>query len=184
MSTLAIARRYAEALADVATARDQVDDIDRDVLQFVEMMRSNRELLGLFASPIISQTDKRRVLDALTERVRTGRLTVNLLRTMLSHYRLHHLADVLSQYRRVINQRKGRVIAEVTTASEFGEPQREKLVRALEQVTGKHVELDFRTDPALIGGVIARIGSTVYDGSVRTQLAGFKERLKRGEIAI
>ncbi|HSB08960.1 MAG TPA: ATP synthase F1 subunit delta [Blastocatellia bacterium] len=184
MSVVVIARRYAEALADVATARGLVEQIDREVLLFVGMMESNRELLDVFASPIISQTDKQRVLDALTARVRPGQITVNLLRTMLNHYRLHHLGEVHAQFRRAINERKGLVVAEVTTASDFGHAEKEKLVRALERVTGKHVDLRFKTDPALIGGIVTRIGSVVYDGSVRTQLAGIKERLKQGESAV
>jgi len=184
MSVLVIARRYAEALADVATARNAVDLIDREILMFAGMMQSNRELLDVFASPIVSQSDKLRVLEALIQRLHPSQVTVNLLRTMLSHYRLQHLAEVHAQFRRSINERKGLVVAEVTTASEFGESERQKLARALERVTGKQVDLKFKTDPALIGGVVTRIGSIVYDGSVRTQLAAIKERLIQGDSAV
>jgi len=178
MSVLTVARRYAEALADVATSRNQVDEIDREVALFSGLFESNRELLDVFASPVISLSNKRAVLDALIERVRPGQVTINLMRTMLSHYRLHHLAAVLTQYRRVINERKGLVVVDVTAAAEIAGPDRDKLVRALERLTGKKVDLKFKTDPALIGGVITRIGSVVYDGSVRTQLSQIKQRLK------
>lgn len=201
MSVIAIARRYAEALADVATARNQVEQIDHEISLFVEMMKSSRELHGLFASPIVSQTDKRRVLEALIDRVlpgektttlkefearqvRSSRLTANLLRTMLSHYRLHYLAEVYEQFRRQINKRKGLITAEVTTAAEVGRSDQEKLGRTLQQMTGKQVEFRFKTDPSLIGGVVTRIGSVVYDGSVRTQLQEIRQRLKQGDSAI
>ena len=181
MSVIAIARRYAEALADVATAHDQVEQIGDELRVFAEMMKASPELRDVFASPIISQTDKRRVLDALVERVRPGQYTVNLLRTMLSHYRLHYLVELREQYIRVINERSGVVVAEVTTASDVGQGEREKLGRTLQAMTGKQVQFKFKTDPLLIGGVVTRVGSVVYDGSVRTQLREIRERMKRGE---
>ena len=197
MSVIAIARRYAEALADVATARNQVERIENEVRVFAEMMKSSRELHDMFASPIVSQTDKLRVLEALIKRVLTSRVsdeifdellknnaTANLLRTMLSHYRLHHVAEVYEQFRREMNERKGLIIAEVTAATQVGAAEQARLGRTLEQMTGKQVEFKFKTDPSLIGGVVTRIGSVVYDGSVRTQLQEIKERLKQGDSAI
>jgi F-type H+-transporting ATPase subunit delta len=184
MSVAVVARRYAEALADVATARNQVELIDGEVRVFAEMLKASPELHGMFASPIVSQTNKLKVLEALIARTRIGQMTANLLRTMLSHYRLHHLAEVYAQFRREMNERKGLVPAEVTTATEVGAAEQARLGRTLEQMTGSQVELKFKTDPALIGGVMTRIGSVVYDGSVRTQLLGIKERLKQGDKSI
>jgi F-type H+-transporting ATPase subunit delta len=183
VSVITIARRYAEALADVAIAHNQVDQIDHEVRVFAETIGSTGELHDLFASPIVSLSDKRRVLDALIDRVAVGQMTANLLRTMLSHYRLHYLAAVYEQFRREMNERKGLVVAEVTTASEVGASEQERLGITLEKMTGKRVEFKFRTDPSLIGGVVTRIGSVVYDGSVRTQLREINERLKQGEMA-
>ena len=184
MSVIAVARRYAEALADVATARNQVEQIDKEVRVFAEMMKSSRELHDTFASPIVSHTDKLKVLEALIARTKTGQMTANLLRTLLSHYRLHHLAAVYQQFQREMNERKGLIVAEVTTAGEVGAAEQAKLGRTLEQMTGKRVEFKFKIDPSLIGGVVTRIGSVVYDGSVRTQLQGIRERLKQGETAV
>jgi len=184
MSVIAIARRYAEALADVATARNQVDQIDGEVRVFAEMMKSSRELHHMFASPTASQTDKLKVLEALIARAGAGQMTANLLRTLLSHYRLHHLPVVYEQFQREMNQRKGLIIAEVTASAEVGPAEQAKLGRTLEQMTGKRVEFKFKTDPSLIGGVVTRIGSVIYDGSVRTHLQGIKERLKQGDAAI
>jgi len=182
MSVTTIARRYAEALADVAIAHDQVDLIEGEVRAFAEMVGPNGELHNLFASPIVSLTDKRRVLDALIDRVGVGPMTANLLRTMLSHYRLHNVSVMYEQFRREMNKRKGLVVAEVTTASEVGASEQKRLGTTLEKMTGKQVEFKFKTDPSLVGGVVTRIGSLVYDGSVRTQLREIKERLKQGEM--
>jgi F-type H+-transporting ATPase subunit delta len=184
MSVIAVARRYADALADVATARNQVEQIENEVRVFAEMVSSSRELHDMFASPVVSQTDKLKVLEALIARTKTGPMTANLLRTMLSHYRLQHVAEVYEQFRREMNERLGLIIAEVTTATQIGAAEQAKLGRTLEQMTGKQVEFKFKTDSSLIGGVVTRIGSIVYDGSVRTQLQAIKERLRQGEAAI
>jgi F-type H+-transporting ATPase subunit delta len=151
---------------------------------FAETVTSSRELHDLFASPIVSKTDKLRVLEALIKRMRPDQMTANLLRIMLSHDRLHHLAEVYEQFRRAMNERKGLIVAEVTTAAEVGRSEQENLGRTLERMTGKRVEFKFKTDPSLIGGVVTRIGSVVYDGSVRTQLQEIKEQLKRGDSAL
>lgn len=198
MSVIAVARRYAEALADVAVAHDQVEQIGANLRLFARMIESSRELREMFASPIISLRDKRRVLDALIDRVlpdhktttlkeseagrvRAETLTANLLRTMLSHYRLHHLPEVYEQFQREMNKRRGLIIAEVITAAEVGSAEQKKLGTTLEKRTGKKVEFKFKTDPSLLGGLVTRVGSVVYDGSVRTQLQEIKQRLKRGE---
>jgi F-type H+-transporting ATPase subunit delta len=183
MSVMAIARRYAEALADVAISRNQVDQIESELHAFSELIRSHRELYEVFASPIVSQSDKLKVLQALVSRLGTGKLTANLLRTMLTHYRLQHTPEVYEQFRREMNERKGLITAEVTTASDVGAAEQAKLGRTLERMTGKRVEFKFRTDPMLIGGVVTRIGSVVYDGSVRTQLKEIKEKLRMGDTA-
>jgi len=198
MSVTAVARRYAEALADVAVERNQVEQIDANLRLFAGMIESSRELRETFASPIISLADKRRVLDALIDRVlpehktttikqsesgglRAEAMMVNLLRTMLRHHRLHHLPEVYKQFQREMNKRRGLIIAEVITAAEVGSAERQKLGRTLEKKTGKKVEFKFKTDPSLVGGVVTRVGSIVYDGSVRTQLLEIKQRLKQGE---
>jgi len=184
MSVTTIARRYAEALADVATGHNQVEQIDANLRVFAEMMKANRELHDLFASPIVSQSDKSKVLEAVVARVGPDQMTANLLRIMLTHYRLQHLPEVYEQFRREINQRSGLITAEVTTASEVGRSEQEKLGKTLEQMTGKRVEFKFKIDPSLIGGVVTKIGSVIYDGSVRTQLREITEQLKRGETSI
>jgi F-type H+-transporting ATPase subunit delta len=176
-----VARRYAEALADVAIAQDQLERIEAEVGAFADMISSNRELLDVFASPIISQNDKRLVLDAIIERTRPGQTTANLLRTLLRHYRLHNLGAVYEQFRREVNERKGLVVAEIITASPVGPAEQQMLSARLQQMTGKQVQLKFNTDQAIIGGVVTRIGSVVYDGSIRTQLQTVKQRLKAGD---
>lgn len=184
MSVVTVARRYAEAMVDVAISRNEVESIDNELRVFAETMNASRELYNAFASPIVSPVDKLSLLNALISRLKAGQMTANLLRTMLKHYRLHYVAEVYEQFRRKMNERKGLIVAEVATAVQVGASEQARLGRTLEQMTGKQVEFKFNTDPSLIGGVVTRIGSVVYDGSVRTQLQVIKERLKRGESAV
>jgi F-type H+-transporting ATPase subunit delta len=180
MSIVAIARRYAEALADVAIAHNQVEQMDAEVGAFAQMIRDSRELYDVFASPVVSQEQKLSVLDAIVERTGLSAMIANLLRTMLSHYRLHDLTVVHEQFRRAINRRRGIALAEVTTAVPASQAAQEMLTRKLQELVGKQVQIQFKTDPALIGGAVTRLESVVYDGSIRTQLQTVKQRLKEG----
>ena len=184
MSVATVSRRYAEAMADVAIDRNEVESIDAELRAFAEAVKSSNELYNVFSSPIVTPPDKLNLLNALIDRLRIGNLTANLLRAMLANYRLHYVAEVYEQFRRRINERRGLIIAEVAVAGEVGAAEQAKLGRTIEQITGKQVEFKFTNDSSLIGGVVTRIGSVVYDGSVRTQLQVIKERLKRGDVEI
>lgn len=181
MSAPAMARRYAEALADVAMDRNLTDQIDGELGSFARMVESSEDLRNLFASPVASASDKRKVLEALISRARPGDFTANLLRTLLKNDRLQHLGEVYTQFQKVINERRGVVVATITTAEPVGREQQERLSGKLHKMTGKKVQFEFKTDPSLIGGVVTRVGSVIYDGSVRTQLQEIKQRLKSGE---
>lgn len=181
MSLIAVARRYAVPLADVAIEHNKADELDSELGVFAEMINTNRELYELFASPVIPQPSKREVLDAIIAHAGPGEFTANLMRTLLRNHRLQHIGAVHEEFRREMNLRKGIVVAKVATVAPIEASQQEALGRALNQITGKQVRLEFKTDPALIGGVVTRVGSMVYDGSVKTQLLEIEQRLKLGE---
>ena len=181
MSVTNVARRYAQALADVVTHQDTTAQVDGELEAFVNIWSQNRQLRDVFASPVVSMNDKLKVLNAVIERTHPSATTTNLLRLLLRHYRLHQLDDIYRQFRREMNERRGIVPAEVTTAAPIGPDEREKFLRQLQHVTGKRVELDFKTDTSLIGGAVTRIGSVIYDGSIRTQLSAIRQKLAAGE---
>jgi F-type H+-transporting ATPase subunit delta len=181
MSITTIARRYAEAVADVAVAQNQVDQVDAELNTFAHMMKSSRELYEVFASPVLSNEQKGKVLNALVERTKPSQTTANLLKVMLHNYRLHNVGAVYEQFKREINERKGLVTAEVTTAQTLTADEQNLLNRRLQELTGKQVQIHFKTDATLIGGVVTKIGSVEYDGSIRTQLETVKQKLKTGE---
>jgi len=175
-----VANRYARALADVvgetAGYRRALDDLDA----FGEAYRESSELRQLFEAPGIATVDKLRVLDQVLHRLGTSLAASNFLRVLLKNHRMNHFEEIRQAFRRVANQRLGVVEVQVTSATELSATEREALKVRFQDLTGKQVEMEFRLDPGLVGGVRAQVGSTVYDGSVRGALDRFKEQLVSG----
>lgn len=177
MSVQTVARRYATALADVVIARGEAQEVQRELTVWEEMMRSNEQLTEVFRNPTIPYEQKRKVLNALIARARVRPTTANFLQVLLQNQRLADLSEVNKRFAQVLDERSGVVSAQVTTARPVPQSAQENLLTKLTALTGKNVRLSFTTDEELIGGIVTRIGSTIYDGSVRNQLQQVKERL-------
>lgn len=172
-----IANRYARALADVIIERGETSEVIAELTDFEAMMAKHEQLKAVFASPVLPMDRKRAVLGDLLSRLNLRQTSSNFLRLLLSFSRLHNLEQMLKSLTREIDARTNNVFAEVTTARAISEQEQSMLKDKLKEATGKEVRLQFRTDPDIIGGVVTRIGSLVYDGSIRTQLAQMKQRL-------
>jgi F-type H+-transporting ATPase subunit delta len=179
MSVATIANRYARALADVITERHEVADVVGELSRFAQLIEQHAELRQVFASPVVPVERKRGVLNELLARLKVRPTTANFLQLLLNNYRLHHLDEVMRALARELDVRTGIVSAEVTTAHAIGELERELLRKQLRAVTGKEVRLQFRTDPKIIGGVVTRVGSLIFDGSIKNQLAQMRQQLSK-----
>lgn len=177
MSVQTVARRYATALADVVTARGEAQEVQKELIAWETMMQSNEQLLEVFRNPTIPYEQKRKVLNALIARARVRPTTANFLQVLLQNQRLADLNEVNNRFAQILDERSGVVSAEVTTARAVPQASQEALRTKLTALTGKDVRLSFATDEELIGGIVTRIGSTIYDGSVRNQLQQVKERM-------
>jgi F-type H+-transporting ATPase subunit delta len=177
MNDLKIANRYARALADVITERRETDDVIAELNSFATLMDKHSELRALFGSPVISLERKRAVLNELLQRIKLRTSSNNFLRILLDNSRLQDLNRILSALLRELDLRRDIISAEITTAQEMPETEKMKMRERIKAATGKEVRLQFRSDPQIIGGVITRIGSIVYDGSIKSQLAQMKQRL-------
>jgi F-type H+-transporting ATPase subunit delta len=177
LSVQSIARRYATALADVVTARGEAAEVRDELSQWEAMTRSNPELLEVFRHPTIPQEQKQRMLRALIERTRPRPTTANFLQVLLQNHRLGDLSEINRQFAQELDRRSGVVEAQVTTARPVPAEAQEALRARLGELTRSRVRLQFAVDEDLIGGVVTRIGSTVYDGSVRNQLEQVKQRM-------
>ena len=177
MNELKIATRYARALADVITTRGETDNVIAELNRFGALMDKHPELRDVFASPVVSLERKRAVLDELLKRMKFRPTSNNFLRLLLDNLRLHDLNHMLSALLRELDLRSDIISAEITTAREMQDQEKIMMRERIKAATGKEVRLHFRSDPQIIGGVITRIGSMIYDGSIKNQLTQMRQRL-------
>ena len=170
MSLQTVARRYAAALADVAIERREEREVQRELDQWAAMIESHAQLKEVFANPTIVYDHKQKLLEDLIARSRVRETTASFLRVLLRNQRLSQLREVAARYGYVLDERGGIVAATVTTARPIPEDLQKQLHDTLATATGRKVRLDFNTDEAIIGGMVAQIGSTIFDGSVQNQL--------------
>ena len=177
MSLQTVARRYATALADVAIERREEKEVQNELDQWAAIIESNPQLKEVFANPTIIHDHKRKVLEDLIARTRVRDTMAGFLRVLLKNQRLAQLRDIAARYSLVLDERAGMLAGSVTTARPIPEDLKKTLHETLSATTGRTVRLTFETDEAIIGGLVARIGSTVYDGSVQTHLERLAEDL-------
>lgn len=177
MSAETVARRYATALADVVTASGDAETVKTEVAVFGQMIAGNADLSAALSNPAIAHTNKAKVLEELIKRAKPSRTTANFLRVLLQNNRLAELAEIDDRFTGVLKERSGVVAAEVTSARELPDKERAEFETTLEKLTGKDMQITYVVDPDIIGGVVTRIGSTVYDGSVKTKLENLKAEL-------
>jgi F-type H+-transporting ATPase subunit delta len=177
MSTRASAARYARALLDITIKESDPIAAESDLAGFVDLVQRNHDLQRTLANPVVSASAKRAVVKQLVERSQPVAPVAKLLLLLALRGRLGLLPDVLDVYRERLMDYRQVIQAEVTTAAPLPPERITELQERLAQITGRTVTLTTRIDQAIIGGVVTRIGSTVYDGSVATQLAKVRERL-------
>ena len=181
MSVQAVARRYASALADVVTTRAEAREVQAELSAWEQMIHDSAQLLEVFRNPTIPYEQKQRVVRTLIERTRVRPTTANFLQVLLQNHRLADLRDINRFFAQELDRRSGTVSAEITTARPVPADAQEALRARLADLTRSNVRIQFAIDEEIIGGVVTRIGSTVYDGSVRNQLQQIKERMM-GEV--
>ena len=177
MSLQTIARRYASALADVVVERKEEREVQQEIDQWASMIEANPQLKEVFANPTIAYEEKRKVLEELITRSRVRPTTASFLRVLLRNQRLSQLRDVAERFALVLDERGGLVSASVTTAKPIPEDLKNQLRETLAAATGRNVRVTFETDETIIGGLVARIGSTIFDGSVQNRLERLSDEL-------
>jgi F-type H+-transporting ATPase subunit delta len=173
-----VARRYAQALA--ATLDDSALEVAASPLRtLAELASSHAELRAILANPAIPAPRRTELVLALARQLDAPPKLLRVLERMGRNDRLGMLAELSEIFEEIKDERTGRLRAEVTAARPLGGIQREKIEGALARMTGRQVEITERIDSGLIGGVVTRVGSTIYDGSLKNRLAGLRERILR-----
>jgi F-type H+-transporting ATPase subunit delta len=177
MPSRASAARYARALFDVALKESDPVQIEHDLASFAGLMSSNAELHGALTNPAIPASAKHQIVDTLASRLNMAKPAHKLLLLLADRDRLTMVPDMLDVYRERLMEHQQIVRAEVTTAAPLTPDRVAQLQKSLADVTGRKVDMTTNVDPSIIGGVVTRIGGTVYDGSIATQLAKLREKL-------
>ena len=167
--------RYAQAFLDVVTAAKlDAAVIESGLADFLATWNGSAALREFFGNPAIPASQKVGFLDKLNERLGLGKELRNLLAVLIDNGRIGQVDEVAEAYRRLLQQKLGISQAEIVTARELSGDEQTALAEEIGKLAGAHIEASFKLDPAILGGTVVRIGSTVYDGSVRGRL----ERLK------
>ncbi len=177
--SLAVANRYARALADVVAPTGNYRQILQDLEGFRAVYGESPDLRELCTTPAIPLAEKLKVVAAIAARLGLSPVTGNFLRVLLANYRMPLLEDAVVAFRKVAHDRMGIVEVKVYAAAELSEADRERLRGRFRELTKKDVEMEFHIQGELVAGIRAQIGSTVYDGSVRGRL----ERIREGLLA-
>jgi F-type H+-transporting ATPase subunit delta len=174
----AFVSRYATAFADVVTSSGlNTPAIDTQLNDFVATWSDSAELRAFLVNPAIPASQKVSILDQLNTRLGMQKELRNLTAILIKNDRVSHVVEVAEAYRRILQERSGIQPAEIVTSRELGPEERNILVAQVGRVAGSKIDPRFKLDASILGGTVVRIGSTVYDGSVKGRLERLKETL-------
>jgi len=174
-----MAGRYATALFELAREEKAVDAVKADLDQFDALVGGNPDLQRLVRSPVFGADEQLKALTAILDKAGIKGIAANFLRVITANRRLFAVRDMIRGYRALVARWKGEVTAEVTVAETLNDKNLDALKGALKSVTGgKDIDLNVKVDPAIIGGLIVKIGSRMVDSSLRTKLNAIKFAMK------
>ncbi len=173
-----MAGRYATALFELAKESNAIDDVKADLERFDALIADSDDLRRLVRSPVFSADEQLRALGAVVERAALGDIAVKFLKLVTANRRLFAARDMIRGYRELVALHKGEATAEVTVAEPLKDEHVEALRSALKSVSGKDVDLHIKIDPAIIGGLVVKLGSRMVDTSLRTKLNAIKHAMK------
>jgi F-type H+-transporting ATPase subunit delta len=173
-----MAGRYATALFELALDANTVDAVQADLATFERMVADSPDLTRLVRSPVFTAEEQTRALAAVIERARIGGLAAKFLKFVAANRRLFAVREIIKAYRALVASHRGEVTAEVTVAEQLSGAHLAAIKDALNAVTGKNVDVAVRVDPAIIGGLVVKLGSRMVDSSLRTKLNAIKHAMK------
>ncbi len=175
--SMAIANRYARALADVVGRTGDYRRALRELEDFDAVYRESAELREVLETPAVPLPQKIKVLEAILGRLGISSAISNFFRVLVAHYRMRLLGEICRAFLKTVNDRLGVLWVKIFAASDISEAEQQALRARFAELTRKQVELEFHLDPELLGGILAQVESTVYDGSIRGNLQRIRQQL-------
>jgi F-type H+-transporting ATPase subunit delta len=173
-----IAGRYASAVYELADEQKQLDAVAEDLRHIRAMLDESVDLQRLVRSPLLGRDEQGRAVEAVLAKAEIGVLTRHFIAIVARNRRLFALHSIIAAYLETLATRRGEVTAEITSAAPLAEPQTKALGTQLAKLTGKQVTLDFKIDPSLLGGLVVRMGSRMYDSSLKSKLQKLQFAMK------
>ena len=173
-----IAGRYAAALFELADERKRLDEVASDLRELKDMIGASADLHRLVMSPVLTRAEQGAAMAALLDKAGASDLTRNFVGLVARNRRLFVLPEMIDAYLATLAARRGEVTADVTAAAKLSEGQMTALAEALRKVVGAKVSIDLSVDPALIGGLVVKVGSRLFDSSLRTKLQKLELAMK------
>ncbi len=181
MISTVLARRYAKALFAVGKEEGKLESFAEALNEINSLLQESPDVEAALESPIVPPELKREVVDEIVKAANFEDSLANFLRLLVERGRIQHLRLIAEAFEALMDEETGRVRATVRTAVPIPDDLKDKVTAVLAKATGKEVILVTEEDPDLIGGVVAHVGDVVWDGSIKSQLAGLKESIGRGE---
>ncbi len=172
-----VAKRYARALLEIGVEKSNYAAIQQQVRDLAELFATSATLRVIVANPGVTLDERRKVVDQLSSRMKLDPFVRNFMMLLLDNDRVDHLGAIAQELDELVDVHAGNVRAHVTTASPLKDSQIAVIKGAIAKLTGKNVLLETAIDPDIVGGVVTRVGSTLYDGSVRTQLKTIRDSI-------
>jgi len=176
-----ISRRYAKALLSLGQEDGHYEEYGQNLQEFAKFCSANREFFQVISNQIFSVEDRKKIMETVLEKSSFSDVGKNFLRLLLDKNRIRAIEEITDHYSRLTDEISNITRADIITAKPLKEDALNKLVQTLKGLTKKEVEVNVQEDESIMGGLIVKTGDLVLDGSVKTQLEGLRESLKRGE---
>ena len=177
--TASVAGRYASALFDLASEQKQLAAVEQDMARVAGLLETSEDLRRMVRSPVFSADEQGRAIGAVGEKAGLSPLGINFLKLLARNRRLFAVGDIIKAFRQITARHRGEIDADVISAHPLSEAQRNSLVDTLKaSAGGKNVKIHTHVDPALLGGLVVKMGSRMIDSSLRTKLDNLKTRMK------
>ncbi|MBI5248322.1 MAG: ATP synthase F1 subunit delta [Desulfomonile tiedjei] len=178
MINTTLAKRYAKALVAIGTEQNALEKYGQDLANLVQMVEVSKDFRELLVNPVFTKDDKKKITGQILEQTGTDRMVINFVNVLIDRKRIDQLGAIEEAYREEVDKIRGITRGEVTSAETITEEELDRVTEALSTITGKQVLVTTKVDPYLVGGLVARVGDMVFDGTIRTQLNQLKESLK------
>ncbi|MBD1147453.1 F0F1 ATP synthase subunit delta [Pelagibacterales bacterium SAG-MED31] len=173
-----VSDRYASALYDLAAEKKLVDPVLLDLSNLKNILKDNKELSLVVKSPLITSIDKLNIFESLLKKINANELTSTFLKVIEKNKRFSNLASIITQFMNINSQKRGDVLADITSAGELNEDQKNNITNQLKSILGDKLSLSFDVDKNIIGGLIVKVGSKMIDTSLANKINKLKIAMK------